>query len=115
MTRARLAFLFPCLILASLGDPPHVQAQAYTSYADIRVKANSAAGPLVPGAYVQVSNSAGRVVSAGYANGRGVFRASQLPEGTYRVSASHRGVGSGTGSFQLRRGAGPALVTVALR
>jgi hypothetical protein len=118
MTRALMGLLSSLLVLTfSLGLPggPSLQAQTYTSYADIRAKEGTVAGPLVLNAYVQIRNSSGKTVLAGYTNSRGVFRASRLPEGTYQAVVSKKGVGVGSASFQLRRGTGPALVTVPLK
>jgi hypothetical protein len=119
MSRTVLGLLCSSLVLAfSLGipgDPPYLQAQTYTSYADIRAKVGSFAGPMVPGAYVQVRNSAGKTIQAGYTNSRGVYRASRLPEGTYQALVSKKGVGSGSASFQICRGTGSALVTAPLK
>src|SRR5579859_6023848 len=93
-----------CLIAIAIGlflSEPH-GAMAQSIYANLSGTVTDTSGAVVAGAKVTVEDSATKVIRQFVTNGSGYFSATQLPTGTYNVSAEAKG-------FQKWQGTGIVL------
>ena len=93
LPRAVLAGLKGCLVgiaagLLLTGGPA---AFAQTIFASLSGTVTDASGAVIPGAKVSIQNAATGAVRPAVTNGAGYFSATELPTGTYSVTAEAKG------------------------
>ena len=117
MAKSILAGYRACLIVAVLGLMLFgtSAASAQSIFASLSGTVSDSQGAVVPGAIIAVRNASTNVMRNLVTNGSGYFSATQLPIGTYDVSAEAKGFQKWQGTGIVLNGADNKTVNISLK